>query len=164
MEQGAYRPQSAHGSIPAQKTALIMPEVRPEFVPFMKSNTQSYQSNKPHQPQPVELKTYESFEPSKTVKHPFYFAEQEHAERVQKSSIRNCPNCLQCIANFKLPNDPTDSVFCATCRQPYHFCPIHGNSLPGMGLNRRDPETKQCQCTKSLTFLGDNNWDSCFNK
>lgn len=157
----------AYGKVPAQTTALIMPNMRPDFLPA-KNNYQIAESSElsMHQfiPKPIEYKQFESFEMSKNVKQPYYFAEQDHAERSQKPDTRSCPNCVQSIVYFQLTNDPTDSVFCVQCRQPYHFCRVHGTALPGMGRNQRDPQLQECQCTRSQSFLGDNNWNSCFNK
>ena len=166
--------QRSYGNVPAQTSSLIMPEMRPDFVPFVNQPpTQSSQFTAPtHQqyiiPKPIETKTYESFEAPQNVKQPYYFAEQDHADRFKKEygekHGRNCPNCLGSTSNFKLANDPTDSVYCAACRQPYHFCRVHAVALPGMGRNLRDPQLNQCQCTRSQPFLNDNNWNSCFNK
>ena len=164
----------SYGNVPAQTSSLIIPEMRPNFAMFANQSTETAQSKShPHYhqsiPKPAESKTYESFEMSQNVKQPNYFAEQDHADRHKRDQIngqssQNCPNCLGGIANFKLTNDPTDSVFCAVCRQPFHFCRVHNIALQGMGRNQRDPQLNQCQCERSQTFLNDNSWNSCFNK
>jgi hypothetical protein len=146
-----------------------MPEMRPNFMSFV-SQPSSQPSHKQQYtiPKPIETKTYESFEMPQNVKQPYYFAEQDHANRQKQEENgqpnQNCPNCFGCIANFKLLNDPTDSVYCAVCRQPYHFCRVHGTALLGMGRNQRDPQLGQCQCVRSQSFLNDNSWNSCYNK
>jgi hypothetical protein len=169
--------QSPHTTIHNEfqgTTARIMPQVRGDFgygyqnTP-VNNNLQPEEvlpiSNHISQPQPANVKTYETFETPSNITHPFYFAEQQQAELLnQLNQNTNCPSCVIGKAKFQLPNDPTDSVFCSSCRQPYHFCRIHGKALSGMGRNLRDPQIQECQCKRNQSFLQQENWNSCFNK
>lgn len=74
-----------------------------------------------------------------------------------------CPVCAQNTRYFKLPTDPSDTVFCDKCRQPCHFCHIHRRPLPGMGLIRGDPDIQKCQCKTGQSFLNQSQWNLCFN-
>jgi hypothetical protein len=147
-----------YGKVPSMSTARFHPETRPEVhMPVV--NITAPQTR----PQPLGFNTrsFESFEMPSTVQQPYHLSTQQPP--AQNNNIK-CPVCFNGIKYFKLPNDPTASVFCNTCRQPYHFCSVHKVSLPGMGLNLRDPAIHQCQCQSSQGFLGDKSWESCFNK
>ena len=74
-----------------------------------------------------------------------------------------CPNCLKGISFFSLPNDKSNTIFCNSCKQPTHKCPVHQISISGMGYHVNDPKSQQCQCNIGQSFLGDARWDSCFN-
>ena len=169
--------QSPHTTIHNEfqgTTDRIMPKVRGDYgYGYQNTPTNEFYQEKllpmtKHisQPQPANVKTYETFETPSSITHPFYFAEQQHAEfsSQQNNQNKNCPNCVTGKANFKLQNDPTDSVFCSSCRQPYHICKVHGKSISGMGRNLRDPQIQECQCTRNQSFLNQENWNSCFNK
>jgi hypothetical protein len=149
--------QINYGQVPSSSTARIMPAVRPE------STFRTVTITPPTTiPQPLKYagQLYEQFEMPRHVAQPNYFAEQAAAERPKSSK---CPVCFMGITFSRLQHDPSDTVFCGTCRQPYHFCRIHNTPLAGMGLNYDDPTIRQCQCRRSQAFLQDNQWNSCFN-
>jgi hypothetical protein len=83
---------------------------------------------------------------------------------ISDTNKARCPLCLKGSTTFKLPNDPTTTVFCNDCRNPYHFCPIHKKPIAGLGKQTND--TKQsytCQCNDGQSFLNHDRWDQCFN-
>jgi hypothetical protein len=148
-----------YGKVPSTSTGRIHPAVRPEgqlpTVTILPPTTRP-------QPMGFTSQRFETFEaPRQDPRQPYRLANEQPPT---SSSAVNCPMCFTGINFFKLPQDPTASVFCGSCRQPYHFCPVHKVSLPGMGLNMRDPAFRQCQCQSTQGFLNDDSWNSCFNK
>lgn len=71
-----------------------------------------------------------------------------------------CPTCLTGREYFALPSDHNNTVYCGSCRQPFYFCPQHGNAIAGIGHDKR---MRQCQCKQEQSFLGDNSWNQCFH-
>lgn len=146
-----------YGKIPESSTGRLNPTVRPEVhlptITILPPTT--------HAPQPstYNFKAHEKFDMPTTVSQPYYFAEQQNRSI---PSVVKCPVCFVGINFFRLPNDPTDSVFCNSCRQPYHFCLVHKKSIPGMGLGWTDASFAHCRCTSGQAFLNNQRWDSCF--
>jgi hypothetical protein len=105
------------------------------------------------------IKQYDYFKPPSNVSTSSYFAVSSY----QQGPKGECPNCLQGISFFNLPNENSNTIFCYSCKQPSHKCPIHKVTIQGMGISFDDPKSKQCQCNIGQSFLGDNRWDSCFN-
>lgn len=148
-----------YGRIPAGSTSRLHPEMKPEVQ--YNDIVISPPTTNP-QPQALTNLAYDYFEMPKRVSQPYIFATEGPPDT--KQDARKCPCCFNCVVNFKLKNDPTTSVFCASCRQPYHSCPIHKINIAGMGPNTYTPESKQCQCERTQGFLSDSAWNSCFNK
>ena len=148
-----------YGQVPTSSTGRITPQTRPET--WVQPTIITPPTTHP-QPLRFSAQRYEAFDMPQRVSQPYYFAEQQSGRNERPKT--HCPNCIQGIANFRLPHDPTDSVFCAVCRQPYHFCLVHETALPGMGLNMRDVARQQCQCAEGQDFLGLTNWNSCYHK
>jgi hypothetical protein len=156
-EQGLNR----YGRVSGVSTARLAPAQRPE--PQVTSPTYALPtSTGPPSFLAYQPKVYEPFVSPTHVSQPHYFASQER-QRGHERPKTHCPHCLVGMSYVRLPHDPTDSVFCTSCRQPYHFCYVHGVALPGMGLSRNDPQVRQCQCQRGQDFLGDKQWNSCFN-
>lgn len=153
-----------YGRVTGVSTARIQPTLRPEpQVPA--AGPRGVASAWPTSPlEAYQTKTYEPFTqpPTASVSQPYYFATQE-PQRGHERPDTHCPYCLVGKAHTRLPHDPTDSVFCTSCRQPYHFCYVHGKALSGMGLSRTDPALRQCQCQRGQEFLGQAGWQSCFH-
>lgn len=85
-------------------------------------------------------------------------------DSVNYTQKERCPLCLKGFTNFHLPNDTTNTVYCNDCRNPYHFCPIHKKTIPGIGYSSDDPERQyKCQCNTNQSFLNHQRWDQCFN-
>jgi hypothetical protein len=150
---------NVYGRVPAGSTSRFHPEMKPEVQYNDIVISQPTTTPRPH---PLTTVAYDYFEMPKRVSQPYQFATEQPANT--QSDARKCPCCFNCVANFKLKNDPTTSVFCASCRQPYHICPIHKVNIAGMGPNTFTPEAKQCQCELTQGFLNDTAWNSCFNK
>jgi len=156
------RPEhNRHGQVPASSTARLAPLMRPE-APSLPSVTILPPTTRPPQPMGFTAQSYERFEAPQHVRQPYHFAvEEPHKHRAPAAQ---CPVCFTGIGHFRLPHDPTTSVFCQSCRQPYHICPVHQRTLPGMGLVQTDPRASQCQCQRTQAFLGDDAWNSCFHR
>lgn len=156
-----FEDTAPYGKVPSISTGRILPATRPEMPPMGPTVTIMPPTSLPPQPIGFTTHSYERFEMPQHVRQPYHFATEQKENHNPPSS--NCPVCFTGIGHFQLPNDPTTNVFCNVCRQPYHFCPVHKSSLPGMGVNARDPSARQCQCQRSQAFLGDDQWNSCFN-
>lgn len=76
-----------------------------------------------------------------------------------------CPHCHQQAELFVLNHDHTDTVYCQSCKQPCHMCPIHKTLLKGHGysLSFHHQNQAKCQCPQigSNTLFGVG-WDSAF--
>lgn len=160
-------PSYNYGHVPASSTARMEIQTRPEPQGYTADDTASYRgSSRPagtssSSLQAYQTKTYEPFEQPSHVHQPHHWA-AENPVRGHERQPTQCPHCLQGKTYTRLPHDPTDSVFCTSCRQPYHFCYVHGLAQPGMGLVKQDPGLRQCQCQTHQDFLGDRQWSSCF--
>lgn len=153
-------PINAYGRIPAGSTSRFHPEMKPEvqYNDILISAPTTIPK-----PNPQTNLAYDYFEMPKRILQPYQFATQQPAQ-TQQNTRNKCPCCFNCVTYFKLKNDPTTSVFCSSCRQPYHICPVHKVNISGMGPNAFSPESKQCQCEQTQGFLNDSSWNSCFNK
>jgi hypothetical protein len=76
---------------------------------------------------------------------------------------QHCPICFQSVHFFRLPDDPTNTVFCSKCRQPYYHCPVHLIPIAGIGFHMSEFQKNQCLCVKKQAFLNMSDWSSCFN-
>ena len=130
----------------------------------------------PRPPHTYQPPTYAHIVPSKhdNIKQYDYFQPQSGPTHVpltshlanpsyQDGPPGHCPHCLKGINFFQLPQEISNTVFCSSCKQPYHRCPIHQTAIRGMGINFNDPQSTQCQCNYGQSFLGDDRWDSCFH-
>lgn len=80
---------------------------------------------------------------------------------IQKNN--SCPHCLEGSTSFRIPSDPTNTMYCSNCRQPFHLCPIHRRVIGGPGYRPDDVESRKCQCQLGQSFLSQDRWDQCFN-
>lgn len=107
------------------------------------------------------IKNYDYFQPTskQNIMVSSYFPETKYQD-----GPTTCPVCWKGVSYFRLPTDPTTTVFCSTCKQPFHHCPLHRTPLQGMGVSLDDPLVNKCQCEVTQGFLGMDHWNSCFNK
>lgn len=75
-----------------------------------------------------------------------------------------CPHCFSGKQYFELQQDPTNTVYCGDCRQPYHHCPVHKTPIQGVGYRQESQPASQCQCVSGEGFLGDDQWNSAFRR
>jgi hypothetical protein len=153
-----------YGQIPVSSTSRLHPEMKPE-VQYTNNNNNNIMISPPTtvpRPQALTTLAYDYFEMPKRVSQPYQFATEQSTS--QHDTRGKCPCCFVGVAYFKLKNDPTASVFCNSCRQPFHICPIHKTTISGMGPALNSNESRQCQCEQTQQFLNDSTWNSCFNK
>ena len=165
MQQNYYyttpsqNPHGDYGRTPAASTSRLHPQMKPEVQ--YNEITISPPTTIP-QPNPLTTLSYDFFEMPKRVSQPYQFATEQPT--MQHDTRGKCPNCFNCVSFFRLKNDTTTSVFCQSCHQPYHICPIHNTCFSGMGPSKHSTESKQCQCVRTQSFLNEDAWNSCFNK
>ena len=89
-------------------------------------------------------------------------------QHYNKPSNHHCPICLIGKSFFHLPNDPTVTVFCSNCKQSLFHCSVHNKLFIGMGISKTNNNyngyhIQSCVCPKGDSFLGQSDWNSCYN-